>query len=60
MVFAAANVLTRRVSLKGYSLLKLIRRYIECNMYIGFEVHTDVTLNLLNTALQAFNDALEV
>ena len=40
--------------------MKLIRKYLECDMYTGFEVHTEKTLNKLDTFIAKFGQLLKV
>ena len=47
-------------SLAGYTLLKAIRKYLECDMYMGLEVHTEDTLNELDFCIEEFGDLIEV
>ena len=41
-------------------LLKLIRRYIECDVYASFEVHTTETVEAYRRAIQRFYNTLRV
>ncbi|KAJ3557258.1 hypothetical protein NM688_g1562 [Phlebia brevispora] len=44
IIFASHNVLTPETHPAGYLLLRLIRCYLEIDMYLGLEVHTTHTL----------------
>ncbi|GJE85101.1 hypothetical protein PsYK624_011780 [Phanerochaete sordida] len=59
LVFAACNAMNVDQSTAGYMLLGLIRKYIECDMYLGLEVQTEDTLQKLDQAIVNFGDALE-
>ncbi|EKM55198.1 uncharacterized protein PHACADRAFT_195226 [Phanerochaete carnosa HHB-10118-sp] len=39
LVFISFRTLTPEISKRGYVLLKLIRRYVECDMYASFEFY---------------------
>ncbi|KAF7799477.1 hypothetical protein EIP86_010712, partial [Pleurotus ostreatoroseus] len=49
--FAAHDALTEDVSPLGYLLLRCIRAYVEHDMYLSFEVHTEDTIALGRAAL---------
>ena len=45
---------------RGYALVKLIRKYVECNMFASFEVHTESTLHDFEVAISQFGTLLKV
>ncbi len=53
-------MLTEEKSPKGYCLLKLIRTYIEIDIYLSLEVHTDDTLQEMEALLPIFQEQLLV
>ncbi|KAI0700634.1 hypothetical protein BC835DRAFT_1411979 [Cytidiella melzeri] len=42
----------------GFELLKAIRKYLECDMYVSFHVHTDDTLEDYDKTIQQFGQRL--
>ncbi|EIW74668.1 hypothetical protein CONPUDRAFT_67069, partial [Coniophora puteana RWD-64-598 SS2] len=65
IIFGAHNVLDREMVDthhipydKGYHLLNCVRLYLNFDMYMGLEQHTQETLAAARAALQAFVDAL--
>ncbi|KAJ3536941.1 hypothetical protein NM688_g6767 [Phlebia brevispora] len=58
IVQASAHVLTASKLPEGYCLLKLIRKYIELDMYLSFEVHTEDTLTAYERALDEYEALL--
>lgn len=40
--------------------MKLIRKYLECDMYAGFEVHTEKTLDKLDILIAEFGYLIKV
>ena len=61
ILFAAQHVLPENgESKRGYILIKLIRSYIELDMYAGLTVHTDSTIAAGEAELQTFGTTLRV
>ncbi|THG93164.1 hypothetical protein EW026_g7995 [Hermanssonia centrifuga] len=58
IVLASSNVILEESCPEGYALLKLIRKYVELDMYLGFEVHTDDTLNAFEARLLEYEELL--
>ena len=52
--------MTEKQSPVGYMLLRLIRKYIVCDMYMGLEVQTEESLQKLDNAITDFGDTLDV
>ena len=44
IVFALHNIFTREKTARGYLLLKLMRSYLELDMYASLTVHTESTI----------------
>ncbi|EKM49670.1 uncharacterized protein PHACADRAFT_201366 [Phanerochaete carnosa HHB-10118-sp] len=59
IVFISFWALTAETSRRGYALLKLICRYIECDMYASFEVHTTETVDAYWQCIHQVYKALE-
>ncbi|EKM49227.1 uncharacterized protein PHACADRAFT_201888 [Phanerochaete carnosa HHB-10118-sp] len=59
LVFISFRTLTPEISKRGYVLLKLIRRYVECDMYASFEVHTTKTIEAYRRSIQQFYETLK-
>ena len=60
IIYTAYNVLTKTHHKAGYALLCAIRKYLECDMYMGYEVHTEQTLHELQSCMVQFGDLLQV
>ena len=60
LVPASANVISAKTSPAAYALLKLIRKYVELDQYLGFEVQTMATLDAWSLALSEFETLLHV
>ena len=60
IILVSHNVLTATASPIGYQVLKLIRRYQVIDMYLGFETHTEETMDSLRAALKDWSVELEV
>ncbi|KAG0700922.1 hypothetical protein DFH29DRAFT_982909 [Suillus ampliporus] len=58
-IFAAQRILRRSQSKLGYLLLQCIRRYIDLNIYAGFEVHTEDSIVAGRQALREFSVLIE-
>lgn len=56
----AYQVLTPRGSPRGFALLRFIRKWVELNMLISLEVHTEKTLTAYEQTLHRFHEYLEV
>jgi hypothetical protein len=48
------------VSPAGYTLLQCIRAYVELDLYMAFDVHTDDTLEEVEEQLRWFGRLIEV
>ncbi len=59
-MFCSYNILTEDASPKGYCLLKLIRTYVQLDMYVSLEVHTEETLQEMEALLPIFQERLLV
>ncbi|KAF9537471.1 hypothetical protein CPC08DRAFT_651734 [Agrocybe pediades] len=59
IVYASHNVLTSTSTKRGYHLLKLIRSYLELDMYASLTVHTDRTIAAGREELQKYNTLLQ-
>ncbi|KAI0091116.1 hypothetical protein BDY19DRAFT_991694 [Irpex rosettiformis] len=57
---AAYQVVTQQCSPQGFALLRLIRKWIELNMLISFDVQTDKTLAAYDRTIDRFHDRLEL
>lgn len=60
IVFAAHNILSKNVSKEGFHLLKLIRSYLELDMYVSLTVHTESTIAAGRAELLVFERLLHV
>jgi hypothetical protein len=60
LIFASHHILTQVQCPIGFLLLKLLRSYLELDMYASLTVHTDVTIALAKEELLRFNDVLQV
>ena len=60
LIFASHHVLTQANCPNGFLLLKLLRSYVELDMYASLTVHTDVTLKLGKEEFLCFNEILRV
>ena len=60
ILYAAYRAFDHIQEPEAYALLKLIRAYIECNMYSAFAVHTERTLDDFSAAQRRLGYALEV
>ena len=60
LIYASCNAVTKSKSPAGYMLLRVICKYLECDMYMGFAVYTVVTLDALDSCILEFADLLEV
>jgi len=60
MIFASQNVLTRSDSPEGYFMLRLLRSYLELDMFAGLEVHTTKTIAAGRRELLQFSSLIEV
>jgi hypothetical protein len=60
IVFAAHNILSKAVTKQGFHLLKLIRSYLELDMYVSLTVHTESTLAAGRAELLVFEKLLHV
>ncbi|KAI0087282.1 hypothetical protein BDY19DRAFT_893062 [Irpex rosettiformis] len=59
-IHAAYQVITQQRSPQGFALLRLIRKWVELNMLISFDVQTDKTLAAYDRTIGRFHDCLEV
>ncbi|THH15034.1 hypothetical protein EUX98_g9526 [Antrodiella citrinella] len=59
IIFASHNVLTEGEDRLGYLLLQIIRSYLEINIYLSLEVHTEETLAAGEAELLRFSDLLK-
>ncbi|KIP02233.1 hypothetical protein PHLGIDRAFT_79417, partial [Phlebiopsis gigantea 11061_1 CR5-6] len=59
VVFASYNAFSPKETPRAYALLKLIRKFTECNMYSSLEVHTERTLVQYENAIRQFGHLLE-
>ncbi|KAF8971925.1 hypothetical protein BDZ97DRAFT_1901552 [Flammula alnicola] len=59
IVYASHNVLNPETTEEGYLLLKLIRSYLELDMYASLTMHTDTTLAAGHAELLVFNNLLK-
>ena len=60
IIFAAHAAVTEEDSPIAYALLRCIRAYLDHNMYLSLEVHTDDTIALGRTALWHLDAELHV
>jgi hypothetical protein len=60
MIFASHNVLTRSDSLEGYFMLRILRSYLELDMFAALEVHTTETIKAGQRELLQFSSLIEV
>ena len=60
LIFASHHVLTQANCPNGFLLLKLLRSYLELDMYASLTVHTDVTLKLGKEEFLRFDETLRV
>lgn len=60
MVIAAFDVLTSTDCPHGFALLKTIRKFVELDAYVGFDLHTEDTLAAFEECLLEFQDLLDV
>ncbi|KIP01685.1 hypothetical protein PHLGIDRAFT_80257, partial [Phlebiopsis gigantea 11061_1 CR5-6] len=58
-LYAACNVLTKKASPAGYALMKVLRKYLECDTLMGFEVHTEDTLERLDNLIMELGDLIQ-
>ena len=45
---------------EGYLFLRLFRKFLELDVYMSFDVHTDVTLSTVESELKVFGELLLV
>ena len=57
---AAASVIQDSGSASAYVLLQLIRKYVELDMYLSFEVQMNVHLKAWKKAVREFEELLDV
>ena len=60
ILFVLYNVLTESASRRGYLLCRCIRLYLELDMYISFDVHTEETIQAGESLLHRFSELLKV
>ena len=60
IVFALHNIFTREKTARGYLLLKLMRSYLELDMYVSLTVHTESTIRDGREELLTFEKLLHV
>jgi len=60
LIFASIHVLSRARSPGGFLLLRLLRSYLELDMYASLTVHTDRTISSEKEELLLFNAVLQV
>lgn len=60
IIFAACQVIHPAQHPLAYALLKVIRRFVECNMYASYDVHTKHTIEEYKHAQRQLGDALNV
>ena len=60
IVFALHNIFTKEKTARGYLLLKLMRSYLELDMYASLTVHTESTINKGREELLTFEKLLHV
>jgi len=60
MIFAAHNVLERSRSPDGYLMLRILRSYLELDMYAALEVHTTETITAGRQELLKFSLLIQV
>lgn len=60
MVIVSFDVLTSRTSPHGFALLKTIRKFQECDAYVGFDLHTEDTIAAFEKCLLEFDAQLKV
>ncbi|KAF8968588.1 hypothetical protein BDZ97DRAFT_1902889 [Flammula alnicola] len=59
-IFASQHILTPDVSKEGFHLLKLIRSYLELNMFASVTVQTETTIAAGKAEMQCFEELLHV
>ncbi|KAG1887716.1 hypothetical protein F4604DRAFT_1877523 [Suillus subluteus] len=63
IVFASHNIFNHEQDLEAYLLLRCIRSYVEFNMYVSLDVHTEDTINdgqkALATLMELINKYIE-
>ena len=60
LLFASVNVLTQAKSREGFHLLKLLRSYLELDLFSSLTVQTDITLEAGWAELMRFESLLRV
>ncbi|KAJ3500219.1 hypothetical protein NLJ89_g9890 [Agrocybe chaxingu] len=59
VVFASHNILSPEITPRGYTLLKLMRSYLELDMFMSLKLHTETTIAHGRKELLVFNDLLQ-
>ncbi|KAF9480048.1 hypothetical protein BDN70DRAFT_878082 [Pholiota conissans] len=59
IIFASVHVLTEEASRPGYALLKLMRSYLELDMYASLTVHNETTIAAGKMELLTFEQCLK-
>jgi len=60
VIYGAQNILTKETSPEGYLVLKIIRSYLELDMYASLTLHTETTLAAGREELQRYSDLIKV
>jgi len=60
VIYGAQNILTEDASPEGFLLLKIMRSYLELDMYASLTIHTETTLAAGREELQRYSDLIEV
>ena len=59
-IFAGHNILTEKESPVGYSMLRVLRSYLDLDLFESLEVHTSDTIALGRQAVSQFSAILKV
>ena len=60
VIYGAYNILTEEDSEEGYLVLRIIRSYLELDMYASLTIHTEVTLAAGREELLRYSDLIKV
>ena len=60
LVMVVFDVMTSTDCPHGFALLKTIRKYVELDVYVGFDLHTEGTLAAFEECLIEFQGLLDV
>jgi len=60
LLFACLRAFTPDTTERGFLLLKMLRSYLELDMYASLTVHTEETLDAMEAELLRFGDLVQV